>query len=132
MAGIALLLSSLCLNSTICNQDVDSGVNYNLRQKGNILNENESLKTMTLDALARELKGQTLRVTTLEDYPLSYVIRENGTLVGRGTSFEFLDFLMQKYDFKYELVLPKFNILGSSNDTEGSIMQMISKNVRNH
>lgn len=42
-----------------------------------------------LNKIAAELKGQTLNVTTLEDYPLSYVERDNktGVTIGKGKLF---------------------------------------------
>ena len=36
---------------------------------------------------------------------------------------------MKKFEFKYEIVLPNFNIAGSSNDSTGSIMEMLVQKV---
>lgn len=130
MEGIALMLSTICVNQTFCvPTHVAPDVNtYQFLPRDLYLSAKERKDEMA--KLAAELKGQTLNVTTLEDYPLSYVERVNGTKIGRGWAFEFFEVLMKKYDFKYNLIEPDFNIVGSTNDTEGSLMQMITKAVR--
>lgn len=128
---MALMLSAICINSTLCpNLQPVPDVNYN-EFLSNDLNQSINEIQKDMEKLAAELKGQTLNITTLEDYPLSYVERDaNGTFVGKGWAFEFFDFLMKKYDFKYNLVIPNVNIVGSSNDSEGSLMQIMNKKVR--
>ena len=131
MDGIALMLSAICLNSTICpSPHPVFDINYKQLMASDLSIKTKEIQD-DLDRLAAELKGQTINITTLEDYPLSYVERDNnGTFVGKGWAFEFFEFLMKKYDFKYNLVIPNVNIVGSSNDSEGSIMQIMIKNVR--
>ena len=104
-------------------------ISYEVVKNNSVLIESESAKELMLANLAKELRGKTLRVTTLRDPPLSYTVIENNVTVGKGISFDFLDFLVEKFDFKYEIILPKYNILGSSNDIEGSILEMMTKNV---
>lgn len=36
---------------------------------------------------------------------------------------------MKKYDFKYNIISPEYNIVGGSNDSDGSLMQMMLKKV---
>lgn len=36
---------------------------------------------------------------------------------------------MRKYDFKYNIVNADFNILGGSNDSDGSLMELMTKKV---
>lgn len=130
MAGMALILNALCMNASNCEPPNGTvTLNYDVVMNGSVLIESESAKQVMLTNLAKELRGKTLRVTTLRDPPLSYTVRENNVTVGKGISFEFLDFLVEKFDFKYEIILPQYNILGSSNDTAGSILEMMSKNV---
>lgn len=130
MDGIALILSAVCLNASLCpSPHADPSVNYNQFTPRDLDTSSKKIRD-EMARLAAELKGQTLNVTTLEDYPLSYVERANGTFTGKGRAFEFFEFLMKKYDFKYNLVVPDVNIVGSSNDSEGSLMQVIIKNVR--
>lgn len=136
MEGIALLLSTICISATCPSPHPSLGVNT--RQKF-YQDTNQTLKNQDaeLAKLAQELKGQTLNVTTLEDFPLSYVERSNesekliyGEFVGRGWAFEFFEFLMKKYNFTYRIAKPDANIVGGTNDSEGSLMQMVIKNVR--
>ncbi|CAO1399563.1 unnamed protein product [Diamesa serratosioi] len=129
MAGMALILNAMCMNAMNCeppNSTIPS--NYDVIRNGTVLIESESAKEVMLANLAKELRGKTLRVTTLRDPPLSYTINVNNVTVGKGISFEFLDFLVEKFDFKYEIILPKYNILGSTDDTQGSILEMMSTN----
>uniref|UniRef100_A0A182JGR2 Ionotropic glutamate receptor C-terminal domain-containing protein n=1 Tax=Anopheles atroparvus TaxID=41427 RepID=A0A182JGR2_ANOAO len=75
--------------------------------------------------MRQKLAGKTLRVTTLQDWPLSYTVKLNGTIVGGGVAFDLLEFLMEKFNFTYELVMPEQNIVGSSNDMAGSVLQLL-------
>lgn len=125
-----MMLSAICLNTTFCpTQNAQPNINFIEFLPRDTLKTSQIIQD-SLKKLAMELKGQTLTVTTLEDYPLSYVEKVNGTLIGKGWAFEFFEFLMKKYDFKYTLISPDFNIVGGSNDSEGSLMQVIMKNVR--
>lgn len=134
MEGVALILSTICFNSTYC-QEPPIVPQYNFVEfyKGEVYSGNIQIamieKQKKMDKIARDLKGQTLTITTIEDYPLSYVERVNDKLVLRGRAFDFLEILMKKFEFKYELVLPNFNIAGSSNDSTGSIMEMLVQKV---
>lgn len=76
-----------------------------------------------------KLNGRVLKVTSLEDFPLSWTEEVNGTRVGRGVAFNLLNILMDKYNFSYELVMPKNNIVGSTNDMEGSIIELLQSGV---
>lgn len=130
MEGMTLMLSAMCLNATVCpNQHAHPGVNFYEFLPRDLYRTSKE-QDDEMKKLAAEIKGQTLQITTLEDYPLSYMVRENGTLVGKGWAFEFFETLMRKYDFKYNLVMPEYNIIGSSNDSDGSLLQMILGNVR--
>lgn len=130
MAGMALILNALCMNASNCEPPNSTmQISYEVVKNNSVLIESESAKELMLANLAKELRGKTLRVTTLRDPPLSYTVIENNVTVGKGISFDFLDFLVEKFDFKYEIILPKYNILGSSNDIEGSILEMMTKNV---
>jgi hypothetical protein len=46
-----------------------------------------------------------------------------------GWAFEFFGFLMKKFDFKYKIIIPDYNIVGGSNDSDGSLMQLMVKEV---
>ncbi|XP_070502352.1 glutamate receptor ionotropic, delta-1 [Chironomus tepperi] len=130
MEGVALILSTICFNSTFCQEPpIVPQVNFVEFYKGEVFSGNIEIamkeKQKKMDKIARDLKGQTLMITTIEDYPLSYIERVNDKLVLRGRAFDFLEILMKKFEFKYEVVLPNFNIAGSSNDSTGSIMEML-------
>nr|XP_040234814.2 glutamate receptor ionotropic, delta-1 [Anopheles coluzzii] len=84
------------------------------------------VKEREMQELRRRLAGTTLRVTTLQDWPLSYTVKINGTYIGAGVAFELLEFLMEKFNFTYELVMPEQNIVGSSNDMAGSVLQLLT------
>lgn len=53
----------------------------------------------------------------------------DGKLVGRGVAFRLLEFLMEKFNFTYEIVKHDRNIIGSIEDFNGSLLQTLSKNV---
>lgn len=129
MEGIALLLSSICINDTYCPPaHANIGVNtYEFLPRDLYKTEADAKNEMA--KLAAEIKGQTLTVTTLEDFPLSYVERNGTTVQGKGWAFEFFDILANKFNFSYNIVVPQYNILGSSNDSQGSLMQMITQKV---
>uniref|UniRef100_A0A182QRA1 Ionotropic glutamate receptor L-glutamate and glycine-binding domain-containing protein n=1 Tax=Anopheles farauti TaxID=69004 RepID=A0A182QRA1_9DIPT len=84
------------------------------------------VKEREMQILRQRLAGTTLRVTTLQDWPLSYTVKINGSYVGAGVAFDLLEFLMEKFNFTYELVMPEQNIVGSSNDMGGSVLQLLA------
>lgn len=87
-------------------------------------------KAKKLLALRQWLNGRHLRIATLEDYPLSYTeTYENGTVEGLGVAFELIDFLMEKFNFTYEVLVPKGNIIGSQTDFSDSLIEMLNKSV---
>lgn len=55
---------------------------------------------------------------------------EKGKLVGKGVAFRLLQFLMDKYNFTYDIVKHDRNIIGSQDDFTGSLMQSLYTNVR--
>lgn len=73
MVDIALFLG-LCINNSTCdfspifNSNLTSnyGVNYDVLFNKELLEGSESIKSTNLAALAKDLAGKTLRVTTLE------------------------------------------------------------------
>uniref|UniRef100_A0A1I8NWC1 Ionotropic glutamate receptor C-terminal domain-containing protein n=1 Tax=Stomoxys calcitrans TaxID=35570 RepID=A0A1I8NWC1_STOCA len=84
-------------------------------------------KREKLQKLQDWIKGRHLRIGTLEDYPLSYTeMGPDGKKQGKGVSFILLDFLMEKFNFTYEVVVPSGNIIGSRSDFEGSLIQMLN------
>lgn len=88
-------MSAICLNSSYCpNQQPSVGVNFEENVARDTFRTAESLKT-EMKRLSDELKGLTLNITTLEDYPLSYVHRDNstGAFVGRGDYILFSSFM---------------------------------------
>jgi hypothetical protein len=127
MAGLALLLSTICLNAT-CTSD-KSVVNYNISSPSINVELSRQLKAAQLKELENQLNGQNLQITTLIDYPLSYVTKEGGNLVGKGVAFDFLETLMRKFNFTYTLKMPKRNIFGSTNDMDGSILDLMKSGV---
>ncbi|XP_055533659.1 glutamate receptor ionotropic, delta-1 [Wyeomyia smithii] len=113
-------------------QPIEPERNSDKREKGAEFYQSESQSSQAVkDAfwsqLANELQGRSLKVTTLEDWPLSYTERINGTLYGRGVAFELFEFIMEKYKFNYTLVMPEHNIVGSSSDMEGSVIELLAK-----
>ena len=88
MSGINLLLSAICLNSTFCpNQQPIIGINSFEALPRDNFKTTEAFNA-ELKIIAAELKGKILNVTTLEDFPLSYVEKNNktGEFVGKGKS----------------------------------------------
>ena len=75
MVDIALFLGlGLCINNSTCdynkifdaNLTSNFGVNYDVLFNKELLEGSESIKSTNLAALAKDLAGKTLRVTTLE------------------------------------------------------------------
>lgn len=136
MAGVALILNAICFNSTLCQiPPVVPKVNDVELMKGELyygdIKQSQEEKKKQLEKIARDLKGQTLAITTIEDFPLSYIERDkDGNMILKGRAMDFFEMLMKKYDFKYEVKMPKANIYGSSNDSTGSIMEMLVRKVK--
>lgn len=86
-----------------------------------------SVTTEKLDRLKEALNGQVLNITFMEDYPLSYT-KENSSL-GYGVAFELLEFLTEKFNFTYNLVRPEKNILGSTQQFNGSILEVLERQL---
>jgi hypothetical protein len=128
MNGIALLLSTIVYSNSSMTPQTNIVI-----QDSEIARVNEIIKIeeeRKLMALADMLKGQTLKITTLEDYPLSYSTELNGRKLLNGTAGKILNILRDAYDFDYELVFPEYNIVGGSNDSKGSMMQMLIDKVK--
>lgn len=57
-----------------------------------------------------------LRVSELlQNFPLSYAVEVNGSLVGDGVAFSFVKLLQDKYGFRYSVVLPDEDVMGTAN-----------------
>lgn len=54
---------------------------------------------------------------------------ESGKLVGKGVAFQLLQFMMDKYNFTYEIIKHDRNIIGSQEDSNGSLLQSLYSNV---
>jgi actin-related protein len=124
--GISLILSMVCVNGASCEAESQPpGVNY----VENIVDNDHK---QNLEELAKQLKGKTLKVVTLEDYPLSYYERsaDNTTLRGKGRAFEFFEILMKKYDFNYTIVKPQRNEIGYIGNSDGTLLSVLEKKVR--
>lgn len=57
---------------------------------------------------------------------------ESGKLVGKGVAFQLLQFMMEKFNFTYEIIKHDRNIIGSPDDFNGSLLQSLYTNVRNY
>lgn len=92
--------------------------------------ETIALKAQKLLKLREWINGRHLRIATLEDYPLSYTKRfDNGTVLGLGVAFELIDFLKDKFNFTYEVLVPESNIIGSKTDFADSLIEMLNTTV---
>lgn len=62
-----------------------------------------------------------------QDYPLSYSdVDRNGNKTGLGVAFQLLSFLTKKFNFTYEIIAPQLNIVGSTNDYQGSLIELLN------
>lgn len=158
MKGIELLVASLCLNCTLeygsnntisedspilddsylpidnsmplPNDDTidDNEIDLN-NDRINIL-DNKLAALKRLRKLREWLDGTHLRIATIEDYPLSYTEQlPNGTRQGKGVAFELVNFLQEKFNFTYEVLVPENNVIGSNLDYENSLLEKINKSV---
>jgi hypothetical protein len=62
----------------------------------------------------------------LQNYPLSYAIMENDRWIGKGIAFEFVNYLSEKYEFNYSVLIPEEEILGNE---QTGIIGMLHNNV---
>ncbi|XP_031622172.1 glutamate receptor ionotropic, delta-2 [Contarinia nasturtii] len=95
-----------------------------------LTDQEESIKLKEQwNELKANLSGSVLKVVTLEDPPLSYTeVDSSGKLVGKGVAFKLFQFLMDKFNFTYEIVKHDRNIIGSIEDLNGSLLHTLSKN----
>ncbi|KAF5296313.1 hypothetical protein FQA39_LY12530 [Lamprigera yunnana] len=70
----------------------------------------------TLKNLITNLKGQTLKIITTQNYPLNYAEKVNGAYVGKGAAFDFLHYIRDLTGFKYTLTVHDDNVLGNKTD----------------
>lgn len=61
---------------------------------------------------------------------MSYVSNKNGKMVGEGVAFEIFKFLTNKFNFTYEIVNITNNIIGSSFEMDGSLLESLNQSVR--
>lgn len=61
---------------------------------------------------------------------MSYVTKVNGKLRGAGVAFKIFEFLTDKFNFTYEIVNTTANVIGSSSEMEGSILESLNQTVR--
>lgn len=127
MNGTDLISEELC-ESVDCEEIVEDDQEWMYTNTGNLIG-NLSVTAEKLRKLREELNGQTLNITFMDDYPLSYTVIENGTTKAKGVAFELLEFLTEKLNFTYELVRPEKNIMGSSDQYNGSILEMLDTQV---
>lgn len=83
-----------------------------------------------LEILKRNLSGKVLKVTALEEYPFTYLEHKNGTVLGKGAAFRLFDILARKYNFTYEIVLPKNNFFGTIRGRNASMLEILTTGVR--
>ncbi|XP_017777071.1 PREDICTED: glutamate receptor ionotropic, delta-1 [Nicrophorus vespilloides] len=113
MGLVDLVMVGLCLNATCMDMDY----------MDDEANEISQARKDRFKELASELKNEHFKITTTENKPLSYTEYVNDTLVGRGSAFQFIDILMDKYGFTYEVVKPRQNSL--EQDGDGVFSQLI-------
>ncbi|XP_037908321.1 ionotropic receptor 93a isoform X2 [Hermetia illucens] len=103
MAGIELILAAICLNST-CLTDT-------------------SLSTTATSFISNETSSLAEKERNLAN--LRNALNANGTVIGKGVSFDIVDFLAEKFNFTYDVVVPDKNIIGSSTDLSGSLIEIL-------
>lgn len=127
--AVELLLSSICLNIS-CDAIQPENVKTTYFFDFNDTATSFDIKQDYLKSLGDSLNGKVLKVTTLQDPPLNWAEKnENGVLVGHGIAFKLFDVLTEKFNFTYELVMPKNNIIGSTNDLSGSLLELVQSKV---
>uniref|UniRef100_A0A336K8J6 CSON003923 protein n=1 Tax=Culicoides sonorensis TaxID=179676 RepID=A0A336K8J6_CULSO len=122
--AVELLLSSICMNITCDSiaENIETTYFYDFNDTASSFD----IKRDYLQNLRDSLNGQILKITTLQDPPLSWTEEQNGTLVGMGIAFKLFNVLTEKFNFTYEIILPKKNIYGSTNDFEGSLLELMA------
>lgn len=122
--AVELLLSSICLNLTCdaISESVEKTYYFDFNDTATSLD----VKKDFLQGIRDALNGQVLKVTTLQDPPLNWAEKDNnGVWVGKGIAFNIFNILTEKFNFTYELVLSKNNIIGSTNDFSGSLLELV-------
>lgn len=134
MNGTEVLFEELCSVDIICNATDDAIVDNSVVQlntPGTVANGGAgielSITQKRLMFLKEELSGLTLNVTFMDDFPLSY--KDTSTGKPKGVAIDILEFLMEKFNFTYVLVTPEKNIMGSSEQYAGSIMELLDTEV---
>lgn len=127
MAGIALILSTICMNSTCIRSSNQITYDFVANELG--IESSVSIKEKKLNEIAQELNGKVLTLATLEDPPLSWTEKENGNVVIKGVVGDILSFLTEKFNFTYEVKVPKKNIIGSLTDMDGSLLELMKNEV---
>lgn len=127
MAGIALILSTICMNSTCIKSSNQISYDFVANELG--IESNENQKEAQLNRIAKEINGRVLTLATLEDPPLSWTEKENGNIVIKGVVGDILNFLTEKFNFTYEVKVPKKNIIGSLKDMDGSLLELMKNEV---
>lgn len=124
MNGTELLIEEFC-SSLVCEWDAETA---EAPLQADLVNSTLTVTTQRLNELREQINGQTLNITFVEDFPLSYSSSKDNR--GLGVAFELLEFLTEKFNFTYELVRPQRNILGSSDQYNGSILQLLETEVK--
>lgn len=123
MNGTDLLIEEFC-SSVVCEWDTETA---EISLEADPVNSTLTVTAQRLNELREQINGQTLNITFVEDFPLSYSSKDNK---GLGVAFELLEFLTDKFNFTYELVRPQRNIMGSSDQYNGSILQLLETEVQ--
>ncbi|XP_026747395.1 glutamate receptor ionotropic, delta-1 isoform X2 [Trichoplusia ni] len=116
MAGIELIISSIC-NATYCE------VPYNDNFTGA---ETVSVKEVNYQALAKEINGKNIKVTTYNNTPLSWIENHNGTLVGKGVAFIVMEILRKRFNFTYDVVEPRKNFELGGRVPDDSVIGLVN------
>lgn len=106
MVALEVFLAGICLNLTCPDEP---------------MKDQASAKRLRYDALAEELKGQHLYVTTVKNDMLSDI---NKTGHGVGVAFDLLNILKKKFGFNYTIIPPIANEYGTP---EKGIVGMLVK-----
>lgn len=54
---------------------------------------------------------------------------ETGTLKPMGVAFQLLEFLTDKFNFTFKVIHPKRDVVGSSWDLDGSLIELVNTSV---
>nr|UVX20223.1 ionotropic receptor [Endoclita signifer] len=124
--GVELLLSTICINATFCPDVFEENRPFENTSMADLIIIPESKRNLHLSLLRKELNGKHLRIGTIENFPLSYTEMVNGTRVGRGVAFQFVDVLKRKLNFTYTVRLPARNWEGGYGRLEKSLLGMLA------